>query len=171
MDALIQLLINVITLPIAFVVGWHTERSHFRRLDQREQECRGVIVTNVKRVPRPDLCTGSTMVMGHVVIATDYWKSFVTRLRNLVGGEMKSAQKLMVRARREALLRMIDHARAYGANEVWNVRFEFANISMMSGNRGAMQVEILAYGTAVVRQPQPSQPAPTRPAQAPVPQK
>jgi uncharacterized protein YbjQ (UPF0145 family) len=169
MDQLIQLLFRILALPIAFLIGWTTERNHLRSLDEREQANRGMIVTNVKRVARPQTVTGATLVIGHVVIATDYWKSFVSRLRNLVGGEAKSARTLMLRARREAMVRMLDHARAFGAREVWNVRFEFCNISMMNGQTGAMQVEILAYGTAVVREPQTSQPAPTQPARAQVP--
>ena len=68
-----------------------------------------------------------------------------------MGGEMKSAQKLMNRARREALVRLLEQADRRGATEVWNVRFGFSNISQMRGRRGAMQVEILAWGTAVRR--------------------
>ncbi len=41
--------------------------------------------------------------------------------------------------------------RQRGAHEVWNVRFGFSNIQQMSGNRGAMSVELIAYGTAVRR--------------------
>ena len=85
------------------------------------------------------------------MIATDTFKSWVTRLRNLVGGEMRAARSLMLRARREALLRMLREAEAGGATEVWNVRYEFCSISMMRGSTGAMQVEMLAWGTAVRR--------------------
>jgi uncharacterized protein YbjQ (UPF0145 family) len=91
------------------------------------------------------------MVGGQVVVATDYFKTFVTALRNIVGGEMRAAQTLLSRARREAILRMIGEARRLGATEVHNVRFAFCNITQLSGNKGAMAVEIYAYGTAVVR--------------------
>lgn len=155
MDALINIIINLILLPIAFVVGRFTEGSHFRRLAQREQELGHIHRCNLRHVADPDSVVRADLVLGHVVIATDYWKSFVTRLRKLVGGEMKSAQSLLIRGRREALVRLLEMAQIQGATEVWNIRFGFCNISQMRGNNGAMQVEIFAYGTAVTRRPAP----------------
>ncbi len=155
MDTLIALIWQLIALPTAFFIGRFTERRHLRDLDERESRSGDIIVTNLKTIADPASVEGGRMVIGHVVIATDYWKSFATRMRNLVGGEMKSAQSLMIRGRREALMRLIENAREYGATEVYNVRYQFSNISMMRGSKGgAMQVEILAYGTAIVRRSQ-----------------
>lgn len=152
MDVIISIIWQLIALPIAFLIGRFTERSHLRSLDEREQQARDVIVNNLKHVPNPDSVQGSRMVVGHVVIATDYWKSFATKIRNIIGGEMKAAQTLMTRGRREALMRLVEEARLMGAAEVCNIRYEFSNIGMMRGRKGgAMQVEILAYGTAIVR--------------------
>lgn len=161
MDTILSIIWQLIALPIAFFVGRFTEGRHIRSLDERENHSRDVLVTNLKTTPDPGSVSGSRMVIGHVVIATDYWKSFATRLRNIVGGEMKSAQTLMIRGRREALQRLIENARQLGAAEVVNVRYEFSNIGMMRGRNGggAMQVEILAYGTAIVRQPDRGTPA------------
>ncbi len=157
MDVIISIVWQIITLPIAFLIGRFTEKRHLRSLDARESAAKGFSVTNLKRVADPDSVTASRMVIGHVVIATDYWKSFATKMRNIIGGEMKSAQSLMTRGRREALMRLVENAKRFGADEVCNVRFEFSNIAMMRGRRGgAMQVEILAYGTAVVRGPRPA---------------
>jgi uncharacterized protein YbjQ (UPF0145 family) len=151
-DLIISILWNIIALPTAFFIGRFTERRHVRRLDERERAAGNVLVTNLKRVQDPGSVEAGRMVIGHVVIATDYWKSFATRLRKLIGGEMKSAQSLMIRGRREALMRLVENARAMGAAEVCNVRYEFSNIGMMRGRGGGpMQVEILAYGTAIVR--------------------
>lgn len=152
MDVIISILWQIIALPVAFLIGRFTERRHLRSLNEREAGSPDVTVNNLKQVPDDGSVQGSRMVMGHVVIATDYWKSFATKMRNIVGGEMKSAQSLMTRGRREALMRLIDNARRMGAREVCNVRYEFSNIGMMRGRKGgAMQVEILAYGTAIVR--------------------
>src|SRR5690606_9290353 len=146
---IIRILINLILLPVAFFVGRFTEGRHFRRLAQREQALSDIRRCNLRHVIDPGSVVRADLVIGHVVIATDYWKSFVTKLRKLVGGEMKSAQSLMIRGRREALVRLLEMARVQGATEVWNVRFGFCSISQMRGNSGAMQVEIFAYGTAV----------------------
>jgi uncharacterized protein YbjQ (UPF0145 family) len=150
-DQLIQLVIQLVLLPVAFFVGRFTEGRHLNSLALREREVAGLRVCNLKRVADAASVEEAVMVSGQVVIATDYYKSFATKLRNLFGGEMRSAQSLMLRGRREALLRMLLEAKGMGAQEVWNVRYGFCNISSMRGNRGAMQVELFAYGTAVRR--------------------
>ena len=55
----------------------------------------------------------------------------------------------MERARREALLRMVESAKGMGANAVANVRFETSNIGNMRRKRAAAMVEMYAYGTAI----------------------
>jgi len=132
-------------------IGGVTERNHRRSLDRREQALASIQLSNLKSVPRMEDVTSASMVMGQVVIATDYFKSFATALRNLVGGEMRAAHSLMVRGRREALVRMREEAHRQGFTEVHNIRFGFSNISQMRGKKGAMQVEVLAWGTGVRR--------------------
>jgi uncharacterized protein YbjQ (UPF0145 family) len=144
-------IVNILLLPIAFFVGRFTEGRHIKRLGEREKVLGYIHQSNLKRVVDPTSVCSAELVIGHVVIATDYWKSFATKLRNLVGGEMRSAQSLMIRGRREAVVRMLQDAQTHGATEVWNIRFGFSNIAMMRNNTGAMQVEIYAYGTAVKR--------------------
>ncbi|MCB9853411.1 MAG: heavy metal-binding domain-containing protein [Phycisphaerales bacterium] len=139
-------------LPVIWsVIGYMTEKKHLQSLDEREAAARDIVVTNLKTVANPESVQRAQLVAGNVVIGTDYFKTLVTNLRNLVGGEMKAAQRLLTRARREALLRLLDEAREMGATEVWNLRYQFCNIQQMSGNKGAMSVEIYAYGTAITR--------------------
>jgi uncharacterized protein YbjQ (UPF0145 family) len=138
-------------LLLGFFVGSMNERAHFSRLSRAEKRLGHIRVCNLKRVTDPDSVVASEMVMGQVVIATDYFKSFATSLRNLVGGEAHAARKLLIRARREAVVRLLEKAHRRGATEIWNVRFGFCNVSMMRGRGGAMQVEMLAWGTAVRR--------------------
>lgn len=151
MDTLIELGVRVIGFIVGFFVGGFNERRHERRLDEREAALDDMLVTNLKRIDQRAPIAGATLVIGQVVIATDYYKTIMTQLRNLVGGEMRSALSLLTRARREALVRLLESARAHGATEVWNVRFQFTSISQMRGKQGAMQVEMVAYGTAVRR--------------------
>jgi len=151
MELIISLVMLVLLLAVGIFAGGAAERRHLRSLDQREQQMMDILVTNLKSVPSTENIAQSGMVMGQVVIATDYFKSFATSLRNLVGGEAKAAMSLMLRARREALLRMLEQARQMGATEVWNVRFGTSNINQMAGRQGAMQVEMFAWGTAIRR--------------------
>ncbi|MEM7710231.1 MAG: heavy metal-binding domain-containing protein [Pseudomonadota bacterium] len=150
------MLLDVAIFAILFFIcglifGRRNEKKHLASIAQREEQTRHIILDNRKRVYAPDDVELCTLVMGQYVSATDYFKSFVTSLRALVGGEMGAMITLMERARREAILRMVEQAQRHGATEIWNIRFETSNISQMKGKRGAAQVEIIAYGTAVRR--------------------
>ncbi len=147
----LQVLPVVFLLMLGLMVGGLNQYRHCRNLDRREKALAHMIVTNLKRIPDPHTVSQATLVTGDTVIASDYLKTFLTKLRALVGGEMRSMQKLLTRARREAVLRMLENAQQLGADEVWNVRLEFSSVTQMRGRRGAAAVEILAYGTAVIR--------------------
>ncbi len=151
---LIQVGSIVFLLVLGFTIGGWTERRHFRSLDRREREMGDIGIVNLKTVTNPETVRTATLVTGDAVIATDYFKGFAAGLRNLVGGELKSYQTLMQRARREATLRMLSQARELGAAEVWNVRYETSNIRSSSTrkNNPGVSVEIFAFGTAIVRQ-------------------
>ena len=53
---------------------------------------------------------------------------------------------MLERARREALLRLMEEAHAAGSREVHNIRYEFSRVG--STTKGG--AELLAYGTAVL---------------------
>jgi uncharacterized protein YbjQ (UPF0145 family) len=62
---------------------------------------------------------------------------------------MRSYQSLLVRARREALQRLVEEARAQGYNAVCNVRYYSTDIAGASKRRSrAVMVTLLAAGTA-----------------------
>ncbi|MHC4551517.1 MAG: YbjQ family protein [Planctomycetota bacterium] len=148
MEALIQIVIWAFLLLLGLFVGKVLEMRHFRKLDRREAELNDIVVTNLKTVPADYQNAQPFLVMGSAVIATDYFKVFVSGLRTLFGGEMKAYVTLMERARREAALRMLEQARQQGAKAVWNIRYE---TSTMGGQQKKKPggVEVLAYGTAL----------------------
>jgi len=150
--AWLQLLIVLLPIVVGWGVGTFRERRHFRSLARREAQTADMYVSNLKRVTQPDGVRLAALVSGDAVIATDYFKSFAAQFRRIIGGEMRTYETLMERARREARLRMLDQARALGATEVWNVRFETSNIYSARPGNAAASVEIFAFGTAVVRQ-------------------
>jgi len=100
----------------------------------------------MRQLPRNLKVKDGFLVAGSVVIATDYFKVFAAGLRGLFGGELRTYRSLMSRARREALVRMLEQAKQAGAQAVWNVRFETSTIE---GKRRAGGAEVLAYGTAL----------------------
>jgi uncharacterized protein YbjQ (UPF0145 family) len=149
MDVLIDFGVPLALLIIGLTAGQITELNHFARLKRREQEMRGVILSNVKRYPLNREVLAGRLVTGHVVVSTDYFKSICASLRRLVGGRIISYEKLVERGRREALLRMKDEAAALGADFVLNVRYETMTIARNRQGKGVTGVEVLAYGTAV----------------------
>ncbi len=141
-----------VLIGLGYTVGRWREQSHLKSLAIREEALGHIVVTDLKTVADPKTASSGSLVMGEAVIATDYFKSIATQLRNLIGGEMKSMQSLVDRARREAIVRMLEQADRAGATEVHNVRLETSNIrSATSRNKAAISVEMLAFGTAVVR--------------------
>ena len=147
-----QIVPFVFLMLLGYGVGRWRERNHFASLAAREADYAGMTVTNLKQVPSPQSVRLAALVAGDAVIATDYFKSFAAKLRNIVGGEIHAYETLMERARREANLRMLEQARQIGATEVWNVRYETSNIRSSGRRNAAVSVEVFAFGTAVVRE-------------------
>ena len=68
-------------------------------------------------------------------------------LRSIVGGEITEYTALLEEARRHAVDRLVQNATLMGANAVVMMRFDSAEI-------GQTMSEIVAYGTAVVVEPE-----------------
>lgn len=149
----VQLLIFLVPLGMALLIGSMIERRHLADLERRESELRQQVTATSLDRSIAELWTtrDPALVMGSVVISVDHFKRFIASLRLLVGGRVGGYESLMLRARREAMLRMQEQARALGRNAVINVRIESARIaSGLSNGKGTTGIEVLAYGTAVV---------------------
>ncbi len=73
--------------------------------------------------------------------------------RSWGGGEIKVYTKLLEQVRHQALERLAEHAKSLGANAVVSVGFDTSEM-------GAAMTEVLAYGTAIVVEPDTSPPQP-----------
>ena len=143
-----EIILVVSLLIIGLVVGRSVEAAHFRKLAADEQSLSGILPSGMKRLPANWKASDPVLVVGEVVIATDYFKVFASSVRSLFGGRVRSYEALAERARREAMVRMLQDARRVGANAVWCVRIETSTIQ---GNRPGKSggVEVMAYGTAL----------------------
>ena len=149
MEYLVNFGFFVFLLMLGLFVGGMNERRHFRNLAVREAATAYMLITQTKSFAYKDP-NGPTpqMLVGETVIATDYLKSYFAKWRNLFGGEVRSYSSLLERARREALMRVVEQARQLGYNAVCNVRFETADVGGNSTARRAATVAIIATGTA-----------------------
>jgi uncharacterized protein YbjQ (UPF0145 family) len=102
-----------------------------------------VIVTTTDYIPGYRIKKVLGLVSGSVVKARNIGRDIMAVLRNIAGGEIVEYTELLATSRDEAIKRMVEKAKALGANAVIGVRLTTANI--MSG-----AAEVLAYGTAVV---------------------
>lgn len=159
MDVVIGLVVTGFFLCLGLFVGGAIERRHFRNLDEREAGNVGFLITQLKSYPGAVLGPNApTMLCGEAVISSDYLKTFLAGVRKIFGGEMKSYQSLLVRARREALQRVVEQARSMGYNAICNVRYDSTDIGGVSKRKNkVVMVTILASATAYhYRQPQPT---------------
>jgi len=101
-----------------------------------------MIVTTTSEVTGLRVIRTHGLVRGNTIRVKHLGKDILAMLRFLVGGEVREYTKMMGQAREQALDRMLEEARALGANGVICVRFQTSKI--MAGAS-----EILAYGTAV----------------------
>ncbi len=101
-----------------------------------------MIVTTSDSVPGREIRETFGLCRGSAIRARHMGKDILAGLKNIVGGEMHEYSKLLAETREQALDRMMEDARAKGADAVVAVRYASTSIS-----QGA--AEFLAYGTAV----------------------
>jgi uncharacterized protein YbjQ (UPF0145 family) len=86
------------------------------------------------------------LVKGNTIRARHLGRDVRAALRMLVGGEISDYTKMIAESREQAIDRMCDLARGMGADAIVMLRFTTSSIAQGSA-------EILAYGTAVVTEP------------------
>ena len=101
-----------------------------------------MLMSNLELIPGRRIKEHLGVVQGSTVRAKHAGRDLLAGLKNVVGGELKSYTDLMQEARQQATDRMVEQAKAVGANAILNIRYTTASIT-------AGAAEILAYGTAV----------------------
>lgn len=104
-----------------------------------------ILLTTMDTVPGRTIIRHIGLAQGNVVRAKHVGRDIAAGLKNIVGGELRGYTELLEEARRDAINRMTENARAQGANAVVNIR-----LSTSSVTSGAS--ELYAYGTAVIVQ-------------------
>lgn len=140
----------LLALMIAYFIGSYLEKKHFRSIREREAQAHGFPVVTFNSMPKDWHVNSASLVSGSIVISLDYFKRIIAGLKAIVGGRIKTYEPLLERARREALLRMTEEAKAQGFDAIFNVRLETSRLANASRDgKGVAGVEMLAFGTAV----------------------
>ncbi len=141
---MIEYALFAVLLVLGFGFGQLNEQRHYKSIKKREQEM-SVLPAVASKHPPADTQYQQQMVIGSVVVASDYFKSFLANLVNVFGGRIRSYEPLLDRGRREAILRLKQEASKQGASMVFNVKYETSRIG-----GGVTTIEVMAYGTALI---------------------
>lgn len=133
----------LVLILIGIIFGTVAQRRHIAELAQREQALGPMLLTNmgVREGGHSELVTGST------VVAYDFFRRIAVLFRKLIGGRFRMHEMFMMRARREAVLRMAEDAKERGAIAIHNIRLVSSNLGDNTNALGGC--EVVAYGTAV----------------------
>ena len=144
-----QLIIFIVMITLGYTAGTIAERRHYRSIESRERTFLNLPAVTIKNAVAEDSdIQRAELVTGSAVISLDYFKRILAGLRNIIGGEVKSYETLIDRARREAVLRMKE--KAVGANIIINLRIETSAIGQNANRRNSIgSIEAIAYGTAI----------------------
>jgi uncharacterized protein YbjQ (UPF0145 family) len=137
--------IPLLLLMVGYFVGQILEKRHYASIRQREKELKSIVALTTRFPPQGVTSQNFKLVTGAVVVSSDYFKTFVAGFRNFFGGRFRGYETLLDRARREALLRLKEQAKAQGSQLVIGVRYETSTIS----GSATPSMEVIAYGTAL----------------------
>ncbi len=102
-----------------------------------------IIVVTTNYVPGMRIEQVLGPAFGLVVRSRGLGGNIVASLRAIVGGEINEYTRMLSEAREHAVARLVEHAKAMGANAVVSMSFD-------SSELGQSMTEVVAYGTAVV---------------------
>jgi uncharacterized protein YbjQ (UPF0145 family) len=87
------------------------------------------------------------LVSGDAILGANVFRDFFAGIRDILGGRSGSYEKVLRRAKQEAIEDMLDQARGLGANAVVGVDLDYETIQVQDG--GSMLM-VSVSGTAVL---------------------
>lgn len=148
------LVVLIYGLPIflaafGLVVGGILERRHFASIREREKRYAALPVFPTRSADADRKVADGHLVVASIVVSLDYFKKILAAFRNIFGGNVRSYESLLDRAKREAILRLKEQAT--GCDAIINLRLETSNLASTQSRKkkGIGGVEVIAYGTAI----------------------
>jgi uncharacterized protein YbjQ (UPF0145 family) len=142
--AAIELVLSSNKIPASFDISeWDSAAAEWRQTASSDT-ARGapVLISTMNDVPGYDIEVVLGEVFGLTVRSRNVVAQLGANLKAVVGGELRGMTKVLTSSRDEVTQRLIESARAKGANAVIAFRFDTSAI-------GDTWTEICAYGTAV----------------------
>jgi uncharacterized protein YbjQ (UPF0145 family) len=130
-------------MPLPGVLG--TTRGRATNLRAKPRGARMIVVTT-PFVAGHRVTESKGMVFGLVVRSRGLGGNIMASLRSLGGGEIHEYTSMLEDTRRQALDRLVQNATLAGANAILSMRFDSSELAQTMS-------EIVAYGTAVVVEP------------------
>jgi uncharacterized protein YbjQ (UPF0145 family) len=106
-----------------------------------------MLITTTETIARYRTTRSLGQCFGVVVRSRGLGGNIMAGLRSIIGGEIKEYTQMLEEARRHAVDRMVKNATEMGANAIVMMRFD-------SSEMGQTMSEIVAYGTAVIVEPE-----------------
>ncbi len=148
------LIILVYGLPVflaifGLIVGSILERRHFASIREREARTAALPIFPTRSTDADRTVADGQLVVASIVVSLDYFKKILAGLRNIFGGNVRSYESLLDRAKREAILRLKEQAP--DSDAIINLRLETSNLASTQTRKkkGIGGVEVIAYGTAI----------------------
>jgi uncharacterized protein YbjQ (UPF0145 family) len=105
------------------------------------------LVSTTQKFEGRRIVASTGLVGGDAILGANMFRDFFAGIRDLVGGRSGSYEKVLRKAKQEAVDDMLEQARELGANAVVGVDLDYETIQVQDG--GSMLM-VSASGTAVV---------------------
>ena len=106
-----------------------------------------ILVTTTPSVDGRRIVAYKGLVGGDAILGANMFRDFFAGIRDILGGRSGSYEKVLRKAKTEAVNDMMEQAREVGANAVVGVDLDYETIQIQDG--GSMLM-VSASGTAVV---------------------
>ncbi len=127
--------------------GWlittYFERRHTAQLTEQENTLRHISLSTNDKVVVP--ATDYVLLTGSNILVHDIFRKFFITIRKIIGGNVVLYERLTMRARRSAIIRMKEEASLRNIDQIVNVRLETVQVP----GRFLSGIAVVAYGTGL----------------------